>query len=162
MQTNALSSILVHLTHRPNINKPRRPTHDRTPPTRPLGHLHRTPTADLGHLYVAFMTEPYLILHRVRGEPAFDIAHKITIGDEEGWIVSTSGHRAYPYWSQQIGEIVQGDIYDGWLEGTILDGVDLLDHFPTPRAAPYTPIPHGSLAQRLGLVPKAPKIERKI
>lgn len=41
--------------------------------------------------------EPYLILHKVRGEPAFDIA--INIGDETGdmWIIPTSGHRAYPY-----------------------------------------------------------------
>jgi hypothetical protein len=39
----------------------------------------------------------YLILHKVRGEPAFDIAEKLQIGDEEGWIIPTSGHRAYPY-----------------------------------------------------------------
>jgi hypothetical protein len=40
----------------------------------------------------------YLILHKVRGEPSFDVAEKTTIGDEEGWILSTCGHRAYPYW----------------------------------------------------------------
>jgi len=39
----------------------------------------------------------YLILHKVRGEPAFDVAEKLQIGDEEGWIIPTSGHRAYPY-----------------------------------------------------------------
>ena len=43
------------------------------------------------------MTGLYLILHKVRGEPAFDIAEKITIGKEEGWIIPTSGHRAYPF-----------------------------------------------------------------
>ena len=45
-------------------------------------------------------TEPqlYLIAHKVRGELAFDIAHQLTIGDEEGWIIPTSGHRAHPYW----------------------------------------------------------------
>ena len=42
------------------------------------------------------MNELYLILHKVRGEPAFDIAQKIQIGGEEGWIIPTSGHRAYP------------------------------------------------------------------
>jgi len=45
------------------------------------------------------MSETYLILHKVSGEPAFDIAHKLeTTGQngEEMWIVSTSGHRAYP------------------------------------------------------------------
>jgi hypothetical protein len=41
----------------------------------------------------------YLILHKVRGEPAFDIADKLQIGDEEGWIIPTSGHRAYPLWA---------------------------------------------------------------
>ena len=43
------------------------------------------------------MSELFLILHKVRGEPAFDVAQKIMIGDEEGWIIPTSGHRAYPY-----------------------------------------------------------------
>jgi hypothetical protein len=33
----------------------------------------------------------------VRGQPAFDIATRLQIGDEEGWIIPTSGHRAYPY-----------------------------------------------------------------
>lgn len=44
------------------------------------------------------ISEPFLVLHKVRGEPAFDIATKLMIGDEEGWIIPTSGHRAYPYW----------------------------------------------------------------
>jgi len=44
------------------------------------------------------MAEPlFLILHKVRGEPAFDIAHQLDIGDEIGWIIPTSGHRAYPF-----------------------------------------------------------------
>lgn len=46
----------------------------------------------------------YLILHKVRGQPAFDIAERC---DELGtpvdpgpwWIIPTSGHRAYPYQS---------------------------------------------------------------
>ena len=38
------------------------------------------------------MTELYLILHKVRGEPAYDIA--MEVGDM--WIIPTSGHRAYP------------------------------------------------------------------
>lgn len=48
------------------------------------------------------MIEQYLILHKVRGEPAYDIAHVLS---EDGtaldpgpwWIISTSGHRAYPF-----------------------------------------------------------------
>lgn len=44
----------------------------------------------------------YLIAHKVRGEPAFDIAIRLQIGNEEGWIIPTSGHRAYPYLSFPI------------------------------------------------------------
>lgn len=43
------------------------------------------------------MSEPHLILHRVRGEPAYDIAIKLVVLDEEWWIIPTSGHRAYPH-----------------------------------------------------------------
>lgn len=39
----------------------------------------------------------FLILHKVRGEPSLDIAEKAQIGDEEGWVLCTCGHRAYPY-----------------------------------------------------------------
>jgi len=47
---------------------------------------------------VADSGELYLILHKVRGEPAFDIAECIgEDGDGEIWIIPTSGHRAYPY-----------------------------------------------------------------
>lgn len=48
------------------------------------------------------MTEPYLVLHKVRGAPAFDIAIQIQIGDEEGWIIPTSGHRAYPWFTRPL------------------------------------------------------------
>src|SRR6266699_1935829 len=41
-------------------------------------------------------SEPYLILHKVRGEPAFDIAVKMEVEGEAWWIIPTSGHRAYP------------------------------------------------------------------
>ena len=41
----------------------------------------------------------YLILHRVRGEPAYDIAEKLEQPEdiEDIWIIPTSGHRAYPF-----------------------------------------------------------------
>jgi len=47
------------------------------------------------------MTEtPYLIAHKVRGKPAFDIAIQMQVAPDEDpwWIIPTSGHRAYPYW----------------------------------------------------------------
>lgn len=56
----------------------------------------------------------YLIAHKVRGEPAFDVADLMTCpicngdgrepicdecdGEGHWWIIPTSGHRAYPYW----------------------------------------------------------------
>ena len=53
--------------------------------------------ADLGELY--------LILHKVRGEPAFDIAECIgEDGDGEIWIIPTSGHRCYPLHSWSLPE----------------------------------------------------------
>jgi hypothetical protein len=39
----------------------------------------------------------YLIAHKVRGEPALDIAQQLHVGNEVWWIIPTSGHRAYPY-----------------------------------------------------------------
>ena len=58
------------------------------------------------------MTDLYLIAHRVRGQPAFDIATRIQIGDEEGWIIPTSGHRAYPYWHVLLTKLVaSGEVF---------------------------------------------------
>src|SRR5262245_29009198 len=58
------------------------------------------------------MSEPYLILHKVRGEPTFDIAIKIiarcedvSTDCEEMWIIPTSGHRAYPYRKWELSEL---------------------------------------------------------
>lgn len=48
---------------------------------------------------------PYLILHKVRNKPAFDIAIPLKIGSEDGWIIPTSGHRAYPYWSVPLNKV---------------------------------------------------------
>jgi hypothetical protein len=77
------------------------------------------------------MTDLYLIAHKVRGEPAFDVAQRMTCPCCEGdrslsngiiditgddgmvpchecdslgywWIIPTSGHRAYPYWHAEF------------------------------------------------------------
>lgn len=40
----------------------------------------------------------YLIAHKVRGEPAYDVAEPIDMADGRWWIIPTSGHRAYPFW----------------------------------------------------------------
>lgn len=54
----------------------------------------------------SIMTDLYLIAHRVRGEPAFDIAIMLDALDEDGdvvWLIPTSGHRAYPWWYIELG-----------------------------------------------------------
>ena len=51
---------------------------------------------------MSLTSELYIIFHKVRGEPALDVAQKIMIGDEDGWIVPTSGHRAYPWRSIKL------------------------------------------------------------
>lgn len=60
------------------------------------------------------MTALHLIAHIVRGEPAFDVACKLQIGEEEGWIIPTSGHRAYPYWFYLLDSEDTESILGGW------------------------------------------------
>jgi hypothetical protein len=43
------------------------------------------------------MSDLFLILHKVRGLPAFDIAEQMEVNGEVWWIIPTSGHRAYPF-----------------------------------------------------------------
>ena len=84
------------------------------------------------------MNDLYLILHKVRGEPAFDIAQKMMIGEEEGWIIPTSGHRAYPIWSSDLfGLIDEGTgchVLDGYL-GHVMKNMppDHPDHYNPKR-----------------------------
>jgi hypothetical protein len=43
------------------------------------------------------MDERYLILHKVKGQAAVDVAQRIAFCDgEEIWFIPTSGNRAYP------------------------------------------------------------------
>lgn len=81
------------------------------------------------------MSEFFLIAHKVRGEAAFDIAIRLQIGEELGWIIPTSGHRAYPYWSHPL-----DDLYNHPESGTLcvreMIGTDevpesLRDHYHT-------------------------------
>ena len=73
--------------------------------------------------------ESYLILHKVRGEPAFDIAINIGGEEDEMWIIPTSGHRAYPlrYWS--LGKMTYVCCIDPKTEWAIGDTDTLPDHY---------------------------------
>jgi hypothetical protein len=80
----------------------------------------------------------------VRGQPAFDIAEQAKIGEADGWIVSTSGHRAYPVWAEPLEHFVQ--YVDGqlmWISdkpsfgygSATCDLNGIRDHYE-PKAAP--------------------------
>lgn len=97
----------------------------------------------------------FLILHKVRGAPAFDIAHQLEIGDEIGWIIPTSGHRAYPLTMWDIDEVgvcepghglchVLHDDYPGWNA--------LPDHYTTLAAPQAGPI--RNILAIVGIKPK--------
>ena len=95
------------------------------------------------------MSDLYLILHKVRGEPAFDIAARLQIGSELGWIIPTSGHRARPWWWVPLGEF--------WLAGELQVEraapsmpPDWPDHYAVMRADPPARKSSTSLAD-LGL-----------
>ena|SRR5579872_4663162 len=109
--------------------------------------------------------EPYLIAHLVRGEPAFDIAIKMDVptDDEPWWIIPTSGHRAYPWWSMELKRLGR----EGW--GVYYED-DLWKAVPpcpegTPDHYTATPAPRGQglirdLASILNLIPR-PTIRRR-
>lgn len=121
------------------------------------------------------MSELYLVAHKVRGEPAFDIAVQMECPICEGrswvanadsceafachecdstgywWIIPTSGHRAYPYWEEALATL-------GTMFGQSLGSVGempegLPDHYPTAS----TSRPSLDLAQ---LIPPV-KIQRR-
>lgn len=130
-------------------------------------------------------SEPYLVAHLVRGEPAFDIAIKIqcavcqgdaieqredgpTIvcdeceGEGHWWIIPTSGHRAYPYWSESL---------DSFATSSMDTGCNKLDYIPSPPSGPWPdhyaptrplPKPPGALAGLLGRLGLAKPILRRL
>lgn len=94
------------------------------------------------------MSDLYLIAHKVRGEPAFDVARRMAcpicqgVGvnlcdtcNNEGywWIIPTSGHRAYPYWSHPLKEL--------FLDTSFADEVSMapFDCFCPKELPPDTP-----------------------
>lgn len=122
----------------------------------------------------------YLIAHKVRGEPAFDIARKACPGApcqpncglwdgevcraevEEWWEIPTSGHRAYPYkWQPVETLLTEGSPVDfeSWL--TLPD--DWPDHYSC-NDRDHKPLPEGrSVRDILGnLFAPRPTIKRRL
>jgi len=110
----------------------------------------------------------YLILHKVRGEPAFDIASKLRCpvcepmrqGLDDGmayagncnacddgywWIIPTSGHRAYPYLHWNMDDLFDGsDINKNGFHNKPIDLIegcpaDWPDHYPMDVGSPPKP-----------------------
>lgn len=120
----------------------------------------------------------YLIAHKVRGEPAFDIATREEVEGEEHWIIPTSGHRAYPYWWIEFDELrfeTQGtaDTYISQPVNRVVPEIplDLRDHYTisaaAERKAARAEIPTTKdlsigrdILKDLGLLPKAQPIRR--
>ena len=85
----------------------------------------------------------YLILHKVRGQPSYDIAEKCLIGDEEGWVLCTCGHRAYPLEHWPLSEILNG-------AGPILE--ELVATFPKDWPDHYQAKPEPKLDISVGWI----------
>jgi hypothetical protein len=87
------------------------------------------------------MTDIYLILHKVRGKPAFDIAEKIMIGEEEGWIIPTSGHRAFPMTCWPLNQLWPDlSCPNTTMEDILITcsiGPDWPDHYQTTKEPPF-------------------------
>lgn len=96
------------------------------------------------------MTDLYLILHKVRGVPALDVASRLMIGDEEGWIIPTSGHRAYP--------CAMWEIPSDRIDQYALERFDELpDHYPIIKEKPQK-----LSLESLGFSPPAIQMRRRI
>jgi hypothetical protein len=124
------------------------------------------------------MTDLYLIAHKVRNEPTFDIAIKMICPECNGqtcdecdngfyWIIPTSGHRAYPYWHHEI-RLIEGSLSitvesnSAGISFYIGDApADLPDHY-TVRASPSAS--KRSLLAELGLAKPTghPSIQGKV
>lgn len=104
---------------------------------------------------------PYLIAHKVRGQPAFDIANcceDMGTPSDPGpwWILPSTGHRAYPYWSTPL----DSPDMDFILSSLPTEVPDDLPDFCEHRwdRVVKTTIEGNSLLTQLGLLkPAAPK-----
>jgi len=95
----------------------------------------------------------YLILHEVDGQPAFDIASKLET-EEEIWIIPTSGHRAYPYRTWNL-----DDLMDTWHHNypsmmNIEIPAEWPEHYRNERHTKLEPDLSDVLASLMAQVPK--------
>lgn len=95
------------------------------------------------------MSEQYLILHKVRGEPSFDCATQVWTDVGLIWITN-SGYRAYPVWQAPlIGTLFEGNVI---MKDMPPVPADWPDHFEVRKEPPAMEINIGQLVS--GLVGK--------
>ena len=116
------------------------------------------------------MSEPFLIAHKVRGAPAFDIAEQILCPECQGaecpecdqtghwWVVTTSGHRAYPWHTISLHTIEGLGLGFEAEFGPMPEG--LPDHYNS-HAAPATSRPSSLTALLAKRAPAGPPINRR-
>jgi hypothetical protein len=121
----------------------------------------------------------HLILHKVRGQPAFDVAERCGMckepcqpqcglwpkcQDEEWWIIPTSGHKAYPVQTWPIDSVEYlGQIHVG-INGAFIGSMSTIphnwpDHY-SAKAAPKEAITFDIGSVLSGLMPKG-KFKRR-
>ncbi len=112
----------------------------------------------------------FLIAHKVRGAAAFDIALRCdSMGtpDDPGpwWVIPTSGHRAFPYWTRAI----YMDDRELWINEDMVATVvfklpdmpeDWPDHYSCNDRPTATAV--SDILDILGLKPKVPMIRRRL
>lgn len=119
------------------------------------------------------MNDLYLIAHKVRGEPAFDIAERMECplcsgrgarytdeghdimcteceADGYWWIIPTSGHRAYPYWHHELADLCD-DVGNSFEQAVPELPSDWPDHYPLRHS------PSALRINILSLLPQEPK-----
>ena len=99
------------------------------------------------------MTEQYLILHKVRGEPCFDTATTIEV-DGEQWFITNAGHRAYPVDKWPVEDILLSLGMQNMIP-TVPD--DWPDHFEVRNEGPKAKVDLSKIMSAL-----VPKIRRRI
>jgi hypothetical protein len=91
----------------------------------------------------------HLIVHKVKGQAALDVAQRVVIGDEDVWFIPTSGHRAYPLHWQALPESFTKSL---GLSADTIEGEAwerLPDHYSRERKGPLAQL--RSLVQLVGL-----------
>jgi hypothetical protein len=109
----------------------------------------------------------YLILHKVRGEPAFDIAERCEAMGTEGdpgpwWIIPTSGHRAWPLRTWDMVELGFGPNPLEWATDDQWDTFP--DHYQltvAPRKTKSTDAEEWKMLEELGFERKGGNITRR-